>query len=91
MFSWKKAKEGLLAFLSTVARSYMHYFVPIGMLMLMNMSVALHAYDMEKQGILWLHYAQLGETERDASFPARSRKTADGLRAKDRELILSAV
>ncbi|KNH06554.1 hypothetical protein XU18_2575 [Perkinsela sp. CCAP 1560/4] len=91
MFNFKALKDSVLSFVKVVAQSYYTYAIPLGMLFLANASITLHAYDIEKQGLLWLHYYQLGPSEREAAFPADEKTKSVGMTTKDREFIASAL
>ena len=91
MLTWNSVKDSIISFGKDSIKSFWSYVIPIGMLLLVNTSVTLHAYDIEKQGILWLHYSQLGEAEREASFPASEKDKTKGLGDKEREIIASAM
>ena len=65
--SWKAWAK---SYVSNVTTAYLDFAVPVAIFLAFNIAAAANASDPEKTALLWLHYTQTPEEQRDAKFPS---------------------
>jgi len=95
MGKWSDWKESFLDYGRNVRDGYLIFLTPVLMLVVFNACVSMHAHDMEKEGVLWMHFAQEPENERTATFPRtedeRLHERARKERGKPAEIAAAAL
>ena len=69
MSRWVSLRDRISEYGQRVFSEYYSVVSPLLMLLACAAAVSMHTHDMEKEGMLWLHYTSLSEEERSTQFP----------------------